>query len=376
MKILFAGGGTGGHIFPIIAILREIKKIYPKPDLEIFFIGPVDKFYSKLLLKEGIKPKFILAGKIRRYFNIISFFQNLIDILIKFPIGFIQSFWYIFFLSPDLIFSKGGYGSLPGVISGKILQVPVFLHESDITPGLANRLISRWALEVFVSFSVKATEYFPKEKMISVGNPIRKEILKGSREKAGEMFKLSGEKPVILILGGSQGAKRINDILIPILPKILADFEIIHQAGFRNFKLIERQSKAILSKELLKYYHLFPFLDEKKYTQALAAADLIVSRAGSGSIFEISALGKPSILIPLPEAAQGHQLKNALAFAENESAIVIEEANLSSHYFLGQLKYLFDYPQRLEEMGKRAKEFSRPQAARIIANYLVEYLTK
>lgn len=386
MKILFTGGGSGGHIFPIIAIVREIKRNYPQGEFQFFFLGPKThnlttttrpkkETFATLFEKEGIKPKFILAGKIRRYFSILALLKNLIDIF-KIPIGFFQSFFYIFFLNPDLIFSKGGYGSLPGAISGRILGIPIFLHESDISPGLSNRIISKWALEVFVSFPVEKTEYFPKEKMISVGNPIRKEILKGSFQKAQEIFKLTGLKPLILILGGSQGAKRINNTLIPVLPKILADFELIHQAGFKNFKLVELQSKAILPKELLKYYHLLPFLNEEEYAQALAATDLVVSRAGSGSIFEISAMGKPSILIPLPEAAQGHQLKNAYEFAESGAAIVIEESNLTPHYFLGQLKYLFDFPQKLTEMGEKAKEFSRPQAAKIIANYLVEYLSQ
>jgi len=375
MKILFTGGGTGGHVFPIIAITREIRRIYTKKDLRFFYLGPKDDFGSILLSQEGIKPKTIMAGKIRRYFELKSLFQNFVDIFFKIPIGFLQAFLYIFFWSPDLIFSKGGYGSLPTVLAGWILQVPIFLHESDISPGLANRFLNRFSLEVFASFP--RTEYFPLNKMILVGNPIRREILEGSAKEAKEIFKLTGEKPVILILGGSQGAQRINDMLLLVLPEVLTDFELIHQCGEKNFEQVKAEANVVITDEnLKKYYHPFPFLREEELKQAYAAADLIISRAGSGSIFEISALGKPSILIPLPEAAQNHQVKNAYSFAENKACLVIEEANLSPHFFLGKLKYLISHPQDLEKMKKGAREFSKPRAARIIAEYVIEYLTR
>lgn len=376
MKILFTGGGTAGHIFPIIAIVREIKKIYQKKDLKIFYLGPEDEFGSILLSQEGIKTKRILAGKIRRYLTFKSFFLNIFDIFFRIPIGFIQSFFWIFFLAPDLIFSKGGYGSIPVVFSSSILQVPIFLQESDIAPGLANRVADRFALEVFVSFPVEKTEYFPKYKMISVGNPIRKEILKGSKEKAKELFKLTGEKPVVLILGGSQGAQSINDMLLLILPEVLREFELLHQCGKRNFKNVQAEARVMTSKEFEKYYHVFPFFKEVELKHAYQAADIIISRAGSGSIFEIAAMGKPSILIPLPGSAQNHQVKNAYAYSKSGAALIFEEpVGLSPHFFLERLRYLISRPRLMGKMSNKAKEFSKPQAASIIANYIIEYLT-
>jgi len=374
MKILFTGGGTGGHIVPIIAITREIRKIYPKKDLQFFYLGPKDEFGKIFLSQEGIKVKEILAGKIRRYLGWKTFFQNLVDICFKIPLGILQSFFYIFFISPDLIFSKGGFGSIPVVIAGKMLLVPIFLHESDIVPGKANQFISRFALEIFVSFP--RTEYFPLKKMILVGNPIRREILIGTKEEGKRFFKITGEKPVILILGGSQGAQRINDKILEVLPQLLENFEIIHQCGEKNFQEVKAESKAIITKELEKFYHLYPFLKEPELRQAYAVCDLIVSRAGSGSIFEIAAVGKPSILIPLPEAAQNHQVRNAYAFAEKGACQVLEEANFTSRFFLEKLKQLFAHPEELNKMADSAKKFSRPQTGKIIANYLVEYLTK
>ena len=374
MKILFTGGGTGGHVSPIVGITREIRRIYPGKDLRFFYIGPEDEFGEIFLSHEGIEIKRVLAGKIRRYTDWKSISKNLVDCLIKIPIGVIQSFFYIFVISPDLIFSKGGFGSIPVVIGGWLLRTPIFSHESDISPGLANRFLSRFALAIFVSF--QKTEWFPLSKMILVGNPIRREILEGSREIAQELFKLSGEKPVILILGGSQGAQRINDKILEILPDFLKNFEIIHQCGERNFEQVRAEAKAILPEGLGQYYHLFPFLKEEELKQAYAVSDLIISRAGSGGIFEIAAAGKPSILIPLPEAAQNHQIKNAYSYAENGASIVIEEANFTAHFFLEKLKYLFSHREELEKMEKAAREFSKPEAAKITANYIVESLTK
>ena len=371
MKIVFTGGGTGGHIFPIIAIIRELKKI--SKEIDFFYIGPKDEIAKNFLSEEGVEIKWVITGKIRRYWNLKSFFQNLIDVF-KIPIGIFQAFFYLFFLNPDLIFSKGGFGSLPTVIAAWILRVPIFLHESDVVPGLANKILSKFSLEIFVSFP--QTNYFKKDKMIVVGNPIRIELLKGDKEEAKKYFGITGEKPIILILGGSQGAQRINDKILLILNDLLKDFELIHQTGSKNFKEVKIASEIILKEELKRYYHPIPFLKENELKKAYAICDLIVARAGSGTIFEIAALGKPSILIPLPESAQNHQLRNAYSYFEAGATIVIEESNFTPGFFLEKLKLLFSNRERLESMSKSAKNFSRPLAAKIIAYYIFEFLTK
>lgn len=374
MRILFTGGGTGGHVVPIIAIAREMKKIYQGDDLQLFFIGPYDAIGSNLLLSEGIRVKNIMAGKIRRYSSFKSFFQNMTDIIFKIPAGVVQSFFYIFFLSPDLIFSKGGFGSIPPVIASRLLFVPVFLHESDVTPGFANKVLRGFALEIFTSFP--KTEHFSPRKLITVGNPIRKELLNGSEKRAKKFFGIESEKPILLIIGGSQGSQRVNDEIMEVLPQLLEKFEVIHQCGERNYGMIKSESKVIVSEKLQPFYHLHAFLLEEELRHAYAATNLIIGRAGSGTIFEIAASGKPSILVPLPEAAQNHQLKNAYAYQESGATIVIEENNFSSHFFLEKLRFLFDNPQELKKMSEKAKEFSKPEAGWIIAHYLIEYLTK
>jgi len=368
---MFTGGGTAGHIFPLVAIARELKRNYPFAGFEFLYLGPKDKFAKEILLNEDIEVKTILFGKIRRYFS----FWNILDIF-KMPIGFLQAFYYVFVFSPDLIFSKGGYGSIPAVIAGWVLQTPVFLHEADIIPGVANKIASKFAVEIFISFSIEETEYFPAKKMLSVGNPIRSRILTGSRKKARELFNLTREKPVILILGGSQGAQSINNKILAILPQILNDFEVIHQTGQKNIDQVRKEADVILTESTRKYYHAEGFLKDDLLPHALRAADLVISRAGSGSIFEITAVGKPCILIPLPNSAQGHQIRNAYALSKRGAAIVVEEENFRPHFILERIKYIFSKPELMQELSKRAKDFSRPQAAKIIAEYLITYLSQ
>ncbi len=183
MRILFTGGGTGGHIFPLIAIIREIRKLYPRKDLEFFYIGPEDEFGSILLSQEDVRVKTISTGKIRRYLS----FQNIVDVLFKIPLGVIQAFYHLAKIDPQLVFSKGGPGSLPVTLCAMIFRIPIFLHESDVIPGMANKFTSRFASEIFVSFP--RTEYYPLKKMILIGNPIRREILESSKEEARKMFR-------------------------------------------------------------------------------------------------------------------------------------------------------------------------------------------
>jgi len=374
MKILFTGGGTAGHVFPIIAVTRELRKM--GVDAEFFFIGPKDEYISIFLSQEDIKARWVLAGKIRRYFGWKSLLQNIFDIFFKLPIGFIQSLFHVFLIGPDLVFSKGGYGSVSPIIAAQLLQVPIFLHESDIAPGLANRFTSKLVPKIFVAFPIAQTEYFPAKKMISIGNPMRKELLNGDSAKAKKLFRLVGGKPLLLILGGSQGANKINDTMLAILPEILADFEIIHQVGEKNIKQIKAETKVITSKGLAKFYHQIGLLREIELRDAFSACDLVISRAGAGSIFEIAAVGKPSILIPLSLSAQNHQVKNAYAYANKGAALVLEETNLTPRFFLEKVKRLFAHPEELEKMSQKAREFSKPDSAKVVAGYITDYLVK
>lgn len=365
MKIVFTGGGTAGHIFPIVAIVREMKKIRPNSDLKLFYIGPKHQQGAVWLTEEQIKIKTILGGKLRRYFSL----KNFIDFF-KIPIGILEALFWLFFLAPDFVFSKGGYGSSPVAFAAWVLGIPLFLHESDTVPGLASKIQSRWATEIFTSFP--ETEYFPKKKMICIGNPIRQELLDGNKEDAKEIFKLQGGKPLILVIGGSQGAQTINNLLLEILPELLEEFEIVHQIGEKNYQEIQTEAGIIIRDGQKPYYHPLPFLNENQLKHILAACDFVVSRAGAGTLFEIAAARKPALLIPLSSAAQDHQVKNAYAFVNNGGGEVLEEENLRPNFFLVRLRALFSRPDILQAMAENSGVFARPKAAQIIANYLVE----
>jgi len=372
MKVLFTGGGTGGHITPLMSIVREMRLLYPSEDLKFYYMGPRDPFRTTLLSQEGIHVITVPAGKIRRYIDWKSLAQNLLDIGCKIPIGIFYAFWRIFFLAPDIVFSKGGYGSFPVVIAAWMLQVPIFLHESDVVPGLTNRLTGKLALEIFVSFP--KTEYFAVQKSIIVGNPIRRELLEGSAEEGKKLFHLTGEKPVLFFMGGSQGAERINDVVLAALPELISDFEILHQTGEKNFHEVKVESEEMIPSGFEKYYHPVGFLREQDLRHAYQVADLIIARSGSGTIFEIAAVGKPSILIPIAESAQNHQYKNAYAYAAHGAAIVLEEANLYPHFLLERIRYLFSHKEELEQMKKAAQSFAMPKAGQVIAEYLLGYM--
>jgi UDP-N-acetylglucosamine--N-acetylmuramyl-(pentapeptide) pyrophosphoryl-undecaprenol N-acetylglucosamine transferase len=372
MKILFTGGGTGGHIFPLVAIVREIRRIYPKTTqgvpLEFYYLGPKDDFGLILLQQEDLIIKTIISGKVRRYFS----WKNIVDILFKIPFGVIQSFFLLLTIKPDLVFSKGGSGSISVTYSARFLRIPVFLHESDAVPGLSNQITAKWAKKIFISFS--KTEYFDPEKTTLTGNPIRKEILDGDKETAAEIFNLTLSKPIFLIMGGSQGAETINDFVLRILNDLLKDYEIIHVAGNQNVREVTAEAQVIEDKDLDRYYHPVGFLDEEKIKHAYKAADLIISRSGSGSIFEIAAVGKPSILVPLPSAAGDHQSKNAYAYAENGASMIIEQENLTPNFFMENIQLLFLHPEKLKQMRQAALIFAKPLAASAIAREILEFL--
>lgn len=367
MKVIFTGGGTAGHIYPLLAVIREMRKNYSDPDLNLYYFGPKNERVKTIFSVENVKVKSIPSGKFRRYFS----FKNILDAFLI-PLGIIKALFVLFFLAPDVIFSKGGHGSFATVFAGKLLQIPVFLHESDATLGLAARIQNRWAIEVFTSF--RDTEKVKEDKVVCVGNPIRPILQNGNKKEAKKIFKLEGKKPILLVLGGSLGAQSINNVILEALQDLLINFEIIHQTGRASFKQTSKEAEVLARNDLKNRYHVEAFLNENQLSHAFAAADFIISRAGSGAIFEIAVSGKPSILIPMPKSAQDHQLKNAYKYEEYGACEVIENENLKPHFLFEKIKYLFAHPEILEQMRSRATDFSRPKAAKIIANYLLEFL--
>jgi UDP-N-acetylglucosamine--N-acetylmuramyl-(pentapeptide) pyrophosphoryl-undecaprenol N-acetylglucosamine transferase len=378
MRILLTGGVTGGHIFPAVATKRAITKILKTffektkntpaelSEVDFLFIGEGLKEIKDYLKKENIKVKQIISPKWRRYFS----FQNIID-LFKVPLTFIQAAVYVWQFMPDVVFSKGGPGSLFVVIVAWLYRIPVVIHESDSFPGKTNKISASFSKKIAVSFE-ETKKFFPAKKTIFTGNPIREEIMLGSPERAKEIFNLSGGRKVILIMGGSQGAQQINLVFIDAIFKYIQNYEVIHVCGENNFKEINLLTKGLLKESQKKFYHLYPFLDEEKLKHAYAAADLIVSRAGSGAIFEIAAVKKPSIIIPLPGSASDHQSLNAKIFSDSGCSILIEKNNISPNMVYLNAKEILEKKIKSQEMIEACKKFAKLDAATKVAELIIK----
>lgn len=367
--ILLAGGGSGGHIYPLVAVCESLEKLAfnASVDLELHYLGRMDVFSVVFAESKEVQMHNLLVAKLRRYFSLMNIFD-----IPKFFLSIFQAFWKVFWIMPDVIFSKGGPGALPVVFAGWFYRIPIMIHESDAVPGATNALSGRFAKKIAVGFE-RAANYFDPRKVVWTGNPIRKDLL-GERylqSAAKEELGFKGGEFLTLILGGSQGSRRINEFVLENLDKVVELTQVLHQTGGENFLEVQKLSRAAilgvsLREELEHRYQPIPYLN-KELKGAMIAADLVLARAGGGTIFEIAAFGKPAILIPLDESANDHQRINALEFAKAGGGIIIEEENLLPGIFLGQLKEILSDHSRLEKMSVASAAFFKPDAAEKVA---------
>ena len=369
MKIVFTGGGTGGHFYPIIAVAQKVNQIIDKDKIiraQLYYVSdsPYDK---EMLLENGLLYEEVKAGKLRAYFS----FKNFVDIF-KMFFGTINAIYKIFSIYPDVVFGKGGYGSFPAILAARILGIPVVIHESDSVPGRVNKWAGHFAKKVAVSFK-EAADYFPKKTVAWTGHPIRTEIEHSApRNEALEYFKLESDLPVILILGGSQGAELINNTVLDALPRLVKNFQIIHQTGVNNFKSVNGQAKVILAPSLEKSRYLpFAFLNPLAMKMAAGVATIIVSRAGS-TIFEIASWGVPSIIVPITTTNGDHQRKNAFSYAHTGACNVIEEMNMTANILSSEIERITNDKIIWNHMAQSAKVYNKPDAAYKIARELVD----
>lgn len=367
-RILLVGGGSGGHVYPVIAVANALKE---KGDVELLLLGD-DKFMRPAAQENGIGFRSIMSGKLRRYFSPL----NLLDVF-KFPVGLFQSLWHIFWFMPDVVFAKGGYLSVLPALVAKLYLIPLYIHESDSAPGLANRFLGRLADKVFVSFQISAA-HFGVEKTILTGNPVRKELLTGDKSEATSMFGLDPNKKTIFVYGGSQGSQTLNNIILESLVMMVSKgLQIIHQCGLGQYNAVKAEVEKIIKEGEGSYadavkqnYKFLAFLDTKQLAGAYAICDVIVSRAGASSIAEIAMLGKPAVLIPLSiKASRGEQITNAVELAKY-GAVMIEEENLTTHIIISQIEHLL-VPDKYAEVGQKIKSFATPDAAEKIADILL-----
>ena len=305
-KIILTGGGTAGHVTPNIALLPGLREA----DFDITYIGSYNGIEKQLLKEQKIPYYGISSGKLRRYFDIKNFSDPL-----KVVKGFGQSIRLMRKLKPDIVFSKGGFVSVPVILAAKFCHVPSIIHESDLTPGLANKLAIPNAAKVCCNFP-ETLKYLPEEKAVLTGSPIRSELLTGNKENARRLCGFTQAKPVLFIVGGSSGSKFINDTIRGLLPELLKTYQVIHMCGKGNIEAALDRTAG---------YKQFEYIG-KELNDIFALADLVISRAGANSICELLALHKPNILIPLSaNASRGDQILNAQSFEKQGFSVVIEE---------------------------------------------------
>lgn len=347
-RILFTGGGTAGHVIVNLALIPH----YKQAGWEIDYIGSYEGIERDLIEPiEGVTYHPISTGKLRRYMSI----ENVKDPF-KVLKGTLQAFRIIGKRKPAVIFSKGGFVSVPVVIAAKLRRVPTIIHESDYTPGLANKLSIPFAQKVLATFE-ETLQYLPEQKREHVGAVIREELFKGKREEGLEVTGLTGKKPILLVMGGSGGSEKINETVRESLNKLLEHFQIVHICG---------QGKVDASYEQAGYVQFEYVHDELK--DIFALSDYVLSRAGSNAIYEFLSLRIPMLLIPLSlEASRGDQIVNANSFKEKGFARVLEEENLTNESLIENLQQLKQASSIIQDkMNKYQASESKKRVIEII----------
>ena len=327
-RIVFTGGGTAGHVTPNIALSPRLKVL----GYDIQYIGSYDGIEKKLIADYGIPYYGIATGKLRRYFDPKNFSDPF-----RVLKGFAEAHKILKELKPDVVFSKGGFVSVPVVRAAATLKIPCIIHESDMTPGLANKLCIPVAAKVCCNFP-ETMKDLPTDKAVLTGSPIRTELAKGNKFRALEMCHFSDGKPVIMVIGGSLGASGVNKLVREALPQLLEDFQVVHICGKDKVDNLLLNTKGYVQFEYVK----------EDLKDLFAMADVVISRAGANAICELLALRKPSLLIPLPAASsRGDQILNANSFAKQGFSTVLEEEVLTADTL----------SQAIEETYKNRQQF-------------------
>lgn len=362
MRIAFVGGASGGHFYPLTAVAEVLHTT--SPETKLYYFGP-SPYKKELLAQYNIDYIYCPAGKLRRYFSI----QNFIDIFRGF-FGVFIAIWRLYVIYPDVIFSKGSYTAVPILLAARFLRIPVVMHESDSKPGRASKMAKGFAKYIAIAYDDVAP-FFPKEKTALVGIPLRKDII-ATHADPFSVLGIPNDKPFIYVTGGSQGAERINNIILRSLAELLPQFRVFHQVGDQNVNDLSLAAKALLQESPnLSSYYIVGSVPGATVSALLDAASLVITRAGSTTLFEIAEHGKPAIIIPIPEEVSHDQRTNAFAYARNGAASVIEEKNLTTHLLIEEINSIVSDPARFKTMSAAAKAAALPGAAEKIANLLI-----
>ena len=350
-KIILTGGGTAGHVTPNLALVPELRVA----GYDISYIGSKKGIESRLVRETGIPYKAISSGKLRRYFDIKNFFDPF-----QVAAGVVQAFFWLICHRPNVIFSKGGFVAVPVVIAAKLLRIPTVCHESDITPGLANRISSKFCPVTLVSFK-QTLKYFPEGRAIYTGTPVRKELLDGSADRGLKLCGFDGSKPILLVMGGSQGSAALNSLIRSAIPVLTKRFDIVHGCGKGNYSA---------EHENIKGYVQFEYMGAE-LADIFKAASIAVSRAGANSLFEYLCLKLPALLIPLDNGSRGDQMVNAELFAKSGYSLMLNEKDITDAGILtAKIDELYENRPRFIECMKKDPV---PDSAAEIINIIKKY---
>jgi UDP-N-acetylglucosamine--N-acetylmuramyl-(pentapeptide) pyrophosphoryl-undecaprenol N-acetylglucosamine transferase len=364
MRILISGGGTGGHIYPALAVAHELIRKY---DAELLFVGDVNGLETKIVPAAGIPFVGITAGKLRRYLS-----AGTVTDLVRIPRGVLQAIGHVRRFKPDAAFTSGGYVSVPAGIAARMAGVALVMHQQDVPPNLANRLLTPLATRISVSFP-DSLHYFPTERTSLAGNPVRGEMLAmigapGATYKP--QFGLEYALPVLLVTGGSQGARHLNQVIVQALPRLLPHCQVLHVSGDYTYEETRAGAERALADhpELRSRYALFAYL-KAEMPMALAASDVVLCRSGAATLAELAVIGRPSILVPLPPGFTGSpQQVNAEMFVKAGAAEMILDKRLSVDRLCAALFPLLADSARTTAMAAAARELGLPDAAAKLAD--------
>lgn len=355
LKIMMTGGGSGGPVSPLLAIVDYLREKYPEK-YSFVWVGTTFGPEKKMVAFKSISFKEIVSGKWRRYFSL----ENFIDIF-KIVYGFVESIVIIRREKPSLVMSAGGFVSVPVVYAAKLMRIPILIHQQDVLPGLANKLMAPLAKVVTVTFEKSLKDY--RNKSIWTGNPVGHEIkLAQAGACHDKLFEFNDDSPLVVILGGGTGALRLNQLIKESIGK-LGDFcQIFHQTG---------QGKDLKIKH--PNYHSREFIDARQLAYILFRADVVISRCGLGTLTELSYLGKAAILVPMPNS---HQEYNANIFKENKAAVILEEKNIDVKIFVREIKELLKNKAKAKVLSKNIKKIIRENAEEKITKEIIKILSK
>src|SRR5229473_6847516 len=373
MRVLVSGGGTGGHIYPALAVATHLRQEY---QAEILYLGSDDGLETELAPAAGFSLATVKAGKLRRYIS----WQTLTG-LARVPAGIAQAIGVVRRFQAQAAFTSGGYVAVPAALAARLNGVPLLMHQQDVPPNLSNRMIAPLATRISVAFA-DSVAYFPARKTVQLGNPVRQAVLdvrQTSPQQARTALGFDAALPLLLVTGGSQGARHLNQVACQALPGLLAQCQVLHISGrglFDETRALSERELAGMDQAARQRYRLEPYLDAQM-PLALQASDLVVCRSGAATLSELAVLGKPAILVPLPPVIGGSpQEANAAMFGCKAAAEVIRDADLKPEVLVERVKSILASDTRLKSLAEATRSFAKPDATQEIAAEVIKIASK